>query len=121
MIKNFLISLRYAVDGIRVAVITERHIRFDLFMAALVAIAAFILGMERSEIAIIVLVSALVIALEMINTALEKIMDFLHPDYDERVKIIKDVAAGAVLIAAIGSVVIGALLFLPYISVLFSE
>jgi diacylglycerol kinase len=61
----------------------------------------------------LVLVISLVLILELVNTVIETIIDIVNPDISERVKIAKDVAAATVLLASVGSVIIGALLFIP--------
>ena len=64
---------------------------------------------------VVVLCITVVLTLEMINTAIEKLCDVVQPDYHPQIKIIKDIAAGAVLIAALGSIIIGAIIFVPKI------
>lgn len=83
---------------------------------AVVAIfCGFYLNITRMEWLVLVLTISLVIAAEMLNTAIEKTLDLLHPQQSPKVKFIKDVAAGAVLILALASVVVGILIFWGYI------
>ena len=62
-----------------------------------------------------VLIFGLVLSIEGLNTAVEKIADFIHPDYHERIGFIKDIAAGAVFFAAMSAIAIGLIIYLPRI------
>ena len=81
--------------------------RYHLYAAILVLICSFVVGVNWSEFVVLVTLSIMVISIEMLNTAIEIITDILFKEYDQRAKIIKDTAAGAVLISAIGAVIIG--------------
>jgi len=63
---------------------------------------------------IIIFLIAVVLALELINTQIEKVLNILNPNYDQRVKLIKDISAGAVLLFCLGALIIGILIFFPY-------
>ncbi len=75
----------------------------------------FILGLHLQEKIIVIFFITLILTLELINSQIEKILNILQPNYDPRVKTIKDVSAAAVLIACLGSAIIGFLIFLPYL------
>jgi diacylglycerol kinase len=91
-------------------------------MVAVVAIAAALwLRMSRFELAFVILCCGLVIGLEMVNSAMEKLCDFVKPDYDPRIGFVKDIAAGAVLWASLLSTVAGLLLYLPHVLALFGK
>ena len=79
----------------------------------LVIICGFIFHLSITEWLICILLFALVISLELVNTAIEAVVDLCSPDYHELAKYAKDVAAGSVLISAIASVVIGLIIFIP--------
>jgi len=81
--------------------------RYHLYAAVILLLTGFILGISWSDFVILITLSIIVISVEMINTALETITDILFKDYDPRAKAIKDIAAGAVLIAALGAALIG--------------
>lgn len=81
----------------------------------LVIIAGFLFKISATEWIFIVLCSMLVLMLEMVNTALEYLCDTITTEYNPIIKVVKDVTAGAVLISAVGSVVTGAIIFLPKI------
>ena len=86
-------------------------------MAFMVSVMGFVLKVSLMEWAVLVLTMAMVLALEMVNTAIERCVDLVTKDYRELAKIAKDVSAGAVLVMSLFSVVIGIVIFLPKIIV----
>ena len=113
-------SVKFAVNGIKIATRYNRNIRIHFLIAISVLISCFVLEMKLVEIAVISMIILLVISAEMINTAIEEVIDLVTKDYKEEAKFAKDVSAGMVLIVAIGSIAIGLLIFTPYILRLFS-
>ena len=113
-------SVKFAVNGIKIATRYNRNIRIHFLIAISVLISCFVLEMKLVEIAVISMIILLVISAEMINTAIEEVIDLVTKDYREEAKFAKDVSAGMVLIVAIGSIAIGLLIFTPYILRLFS-
>jgi len=111
--KRFIQSLGYALNGLRLFFGKEKNGQLQAAVALLVIVAGFAFKLNLYEWVIILVCIAMVLALEMINSVTEKLIDHLHPDRHENVKWIKDVAAGAVLWAAIISTVIGAIIFVP--------
>jgi len=93
----------------------ERNGRIQMGATILVLIAAAVLHASSIEWLVILLCIGAVLSLEMLNSAIEKLCDMVHKDYHPTIKIIKDVAAGAVLLASIISVVIACIIFLPKI------
>lgn len=112
---TFFQSLGFAMQGIKVAIRHNRNIRIHIVIAVLVIALSFVLGLSQSEKAIIAMIILLVISSEMINTAIEEVIDLVTKDYREEAKFAKDVSAGMVLIVAAGSVVVGLLIFLPHL------
>lgn len=112
-------SFSYACNGIKYCFKSGINFNIHLFAAALAVSLALILQISKMEWALLVLMIALVIAMEMINTAIEQLCDKVEPDFHPVIKIVKDIAAGAVLIMAAGSIIIGAIIFLPAIANLF--
>lgn len=112
VIKKFFKSFMYAFAGIR-AVCSERNFRFHLFAMGVVIIAGFLTGISANEWTILLLAIAAVLSLEMTNSAIERIVDLVTDEFHPLAKRAKDLAAGAVLIAAIFSVIIGLIIFLP--------
>ena len=91
----------------------ERNIKIHISVMILVIICGFIFHLSTTEWLICILLFALVISLELVNTAIEAVVDLCSPNYHELAKYAKDVAAGSVLISAIASVVIGLIIFVP--------
>jgi undecaprenol kinase/diacylglycerol kinase (ATP) len=117
--KNTLFkSFFYAFSGIYKTVLTERNFRIHMLAAIIVTFLGFYFQIKRIEWIILVISIALVMAMEMVNTAIEAIVDLVSPNYHPLAKVAKDVAAGCVLVTAIASVIVGVLLFYPYFSIL---
>lgn len=108
------IGFRFAWNGMMVMK-QERNFRIHMIVALFVIVAGIIVKLSTFEWSIIVLTIGLVMALEMVNTSIETLLDYVKPDLHPTAKVIKDIAAGAVLVAAIAAVVIGLLIFLPKI------
>lgn len=113
-LKNRMKSFGYAIKGLK-ALFTEPNLVIHLCAAILAIIAGLILKISATHWAIITLIIALVISLELINTALEKLIDHLHPNQHPIIGKVKDIAAGAVLIAALGAIIIAGLIFGSYL------
>ena len=108
-------SFEYALSGIKTAIKNEPNFKFQLIVAFLTLALGYYLQLSTTEFAILILVICMVLVLELINTALESLIDISSPDIHPKAKIAKDVAAASVLIAALTSIFIGVLLFLPKI------
>jgi len=106
-------SFRYAWAGLSYCFTTQLNFRLHLLFAALAITFGFVLNISGGEWLVVIICIAFVLSLELLNTAIEKLCDLVHPGPHPSVKIIKDVAAGAVLLAAIGSAVAGLIIFLP--------
>jgi len=114
-IKKIIASFKFAFAGIRVIFKEEHPFRIMFFIAILVTIAMFYFDLPLTQKAIIFLIIMFVLILELLNSVIENFLDFIHPEENHRIKKIKDVLAGMVLVASIGAAVIGILLFWPYI------
>ncbi len=112
---GFLKNFGFASEGIRYFFKSERNGRLQAAITLLVIFAGFIVGLTRLEWCIILICIAMVLGLEMINTALERVCEMLSKDYHPIIKIIKDVAAGAVLWASVIAALIGLIIFFPHI------
>jgi diacylglycerol kinase (ATP) len=106
-LRKWIKSANHAIEGILHAAKTQRHMRYHLYTAVIILLLSFSLGISWVEFIALVVLSVIVISVEMLNTAIEAIADVLFKEYDPRAKAIKDIAAGAVLITAMGAVVIG--------------
>lgn len=114
--KNFLKGFLYAFHGIGLA-LKERNFKVQLFAFVAVLAAGLYLKIDTYEWIAIIGISALVLSLETINTSIEQLCDLYSTEYDQRIKLIKDLAAGAVLMASIFAVIIALLIFVPKILV----
>lgn len=110
-------SFRYAVNGLKEFVFTEHHALIHIIIMIAAISAGLLLNLNTQEWLILIIVISLVFISEMMNTAIEKICDYIQPEIHPDIKIIKDISAGAVLIAAIGAVIAGCIIFLPRITV----
>ena len=115
MIKSFI----YAIAGVKHAARFERNFRIHSIATIATILFSLWLKITRVEMAIIVLTCCMVLFAEVINTAVEHTLDWLEPNHHDVVKLVNDLCAGAVLITAIGAVVVGGVIFFPYIQVLF--
>ncbi|OMP79464.1 MULTISPECIES: diacylglycerol kinase family protein [Chitinophaga] len=113
-LKKRLRSFGFAIAGIIAFVRSEPHALLHFIATIIVVGAGFYFRITNMQWIAILIMIGIVWITEMINTVLEKVMDHVAPDYHPRVKWIKDVAAGAVLIAAIIAIIVGALIFIPY-------
>ncbi len=117
MLKSF----GYAVSGLRAVVRSEQNFRIHLVSAALAIGLGLALGLSRTEWGLIIACIAAVMGAETMNTAIEKLCDVVSPQYHEKIKIVKDLAAAAVLIVSIGALITGGIIFIPHIIHQFSS
>jgi diacylglycerol kinase (ATP) len=108
-------SFGYAFQGIGYAWSTQRHLRVHAGVAALAVLLGLALRISATDWAVLCLTIATVLSLELLNTVVEAVVDLASPNYHPLAKVAKDVAAGAVLVAACGGVAVGAFLFVPRI------
>ena len=113
--KKLRNSFKYAFEGIIEAYKTEQNLKIHFFIMTLVIIAGFIFKISAMEWMVCLLLFAIVISLELVNTAIETTVDIAMPEINEKAKYAKDIAAGAVLFSAIISVIVGLIIFLPKI------
>lgn len=113
--KRRLNSFRFALNGLFATLRTQSNIWVQIPIGLAVLLAAFYFKVTRTEWLILVLTIAGVLTAELINTSTEVTLNYLSKEHHLDVKAAKDIAAGAVLIASIASVIIGLIIFLPYI------
>lgn len=113
---KFFNGFLHAFRGIRDVFLSELNFKVHLIILSIVIGLGIYFSISRIDWIIITCVSALVLSLEAINTAIEKICNEITHERKESIRFIKDVAAGAVLIASIGAVIVGTLIFTNYIS-----
>ncbi|NMH28745.1 diacylglycerol kinase family protein [Flavobacterium silvaticum] len=109
-------SLKFAVLGAIKLIRTEHSIMTQCFIGIVMTIIGFIVGLTQTEWMFQTFAIGFVLGIEGLNTAVEKIADFIHPQFHEKIGFIKDIAAGAVFFAAITAIIIGALIYVPKFS-----
>ena len=113
--SKFFRSFSYALRGIGTVFKEEFNARVHLLAALVVVVLGFVLKVSSWEWIILILVMGGVFAMELINTSIEKLADLYSIELNPKIKKIKDLAAGAVLVASITSIIIGLIIFLPKI------
>ena len=108
-------SVTYAFKGAVKLITTEHSIMVQFSLGILMTIAGFYFGITATQWLFQTLAIGLVMSIEGLNTAVEKIADFIHPNYHERIGFIKDIAAGAVFFAALTAIAIGLIIYLPIV------
>lgn len=112
-ISGRLKSVTFAVKGAVKLITTEHSVMVQFSIGILMSIAGFYCNITRTEWLFQTLAIGFVMSIEGLNTAVEKIADFIHPNYHKRIGFIKDIAAGAVLFAAITAIAIGLIIYVP--------
>lgn len=111
--RRFFRSFQFAAAGIGTALKREQNIRFHFLAAVVVVLAGWLTGLSSLEWLIVILLIGGMIALEMVNSAIERVVDLATAELHPLAKQAKDMAAGAVLVFAAASAIIGLLIFLP--------
>ncbi|WP_300812767.1 diacylglycerol kinase family protein [uncultured Bacteroides sp.] len=114
--KKQLRSFGYAWKGIRCCVGREQNLSFHLIVTVCVVAAGFVLGITPGEWTAIVICIGVVIAAELFNTAIERLVDLVSPQRHPLAGQVKDIAAGAVLVCALAAIVVGLIIFVPYLT-----
>ena len=117
IIDNF----RNAFSGISILVKEGKIFRVHLLIAISVIVAGILFKIEKHEWLMIILTIGMVLTAEGINTSLEKLSDYLTPDFDHVIKKVKDIAAAAVLIASLSAALLGLIIFIPYLAELIKQ
>jgi len=111
--KKFIRGFGYALNGIWQAAATQLNFRVHLVAALMAVYAGYALHISTNEWLWIILCIAMVLVAELFNTALEFLTDLVSPEYNKKAGLVKDMAAGAVLITAICALAIGLIIFVP--------
>lgn len=106
-------SFKYAINGIKDALISEDNLAFHFIASIFVIIFAYFFKFSAIEFALIIIAIFFVIVAEIVNTIIEKLSDVVHPDYSEKIRKIKDMSAAVVLLSSICSLIVAVLLFVP--------
>ena len=108
---NLVDSFNAAIEGFLYVIKTQRNMRIHFLLALFVLIFGIYLDFTRTELIMLLLTCSSVLIIEMINTAMELVMDYVESSHSKWVKVVKDVTAGAVLVASINAVIVGYFLF----------
>jgi len=119
MARKMLNSFKYAIRGLVDTYGQERNFRIHVWFSFLVIIVSMSLNISTKEWIIIILVITMVLILELMNTVVERVVDILKPKIHDYVRVIKDVTAAAVLVASFSAIIIGIIIFYPYIKIIF--
>ena len=117
--KPLLGSFSYAVAGILTALLSERNMRIHLISSIVVFLLSIYFSITKMEWIVILFAIGGMFSLELINTAIERVVDLVTKEYHPLAKQAKDIAAGAVFLYAVLSVIVGSIIFIPYIFKLF--
>lgn len=111
--KKFFISVTFAVEGVKQFFSCDRNGKIQIVIGITAITLGFTVSLSSFQWLLILFCIGLVISLEMINSAIERYCDLVTTDFHPGIKIIKDVAAGAVLVASVMSLIIGLIIFIP--------
>lgn len=118
-IKERLRSITFSLRGIWLLITTESSIKVQLLVAIFVSIAGYYFEISSTEWMLQTLAIGLVLVAESLNTGVEKLSDFVHSEYHEKIGFIKDVCAGAAGIAAIIGLILACIIYIPKVALLF--
>ena len=111
--KGRLKSMGFAFHGARKLLTTEHSVMVQICIGFATIVAGFYFNISQTEWLFQTLAIGLVLSIEGLNTAVEKVADFIHPEFHERIGFIKDIAAGAVFFAALTALAIGLIIYIP--------
>ncbi len=106
-------SLKFAIKGAWLLITTEHSIMVQFSLGILITILGFFMNISANEWMFQSLAIGMVLVAESLNTGIEKLCDFVHPDFHKKIGFIKDISAGAATFAAIIAIVIGMIIYLP--------
>ena len=115
--RNFFLnrikSVKYAAKGFWILITSEKSIIAQVLIAIIMTIIGFLMNISATEWLFQITAISIVLVAESLNTAIEKMADFIHPEYHQRIGFIKDISAGAAFFAAIFAVIIGLIIYIP--------
>lgn len=118
--KNIFLSFKTAWKGLWTVLVQEPAFKYMLLVAIIIIGAMLYFPTSRTEKAVLLVMMFSVLILELINSVMERFLDFLQPAEDKRVRRIKDLMAAIVFLVSLGAIVIGLLIFWPHIKTIFS-
>lgn len=110
---NRMKSVGYAFKGLFILVRTEASIQIQCVIGVMVTFFGWYFDISSTEWMVQTLCIGMVMGMEGVNTAVEKLADFVHPDFDPKIGLVKDVSAGAVMVVSIMAVIVGCLIYIP--------
>ena len=113
--QNRIRGVGFALKGALLLIKTEASIKIQVVIAIVVTGFGFYFKISPTEWVFQILAIALVLGIEGLNTALEKLCDFVHPDFDDKIGFIKDISAGAVMLVSLAASIVGMIIYLPKI------
>ena len=113
--RRFARSLKFAWNGIATLAKEEQSFRLQVLAAVVVTVMIFAFRLSRAETALVVVVAAFTLVLELLNGAVERLVDLFKPRIHAYAEQIKDMMAGAVLVSSIGALIVGVLVFWPHV------
>ncbi|OCK42743.1 diacylglycerol kinase [Tenacibaculum soleae] len=114
-IKGRLRSMTFALKGMWLLITTEDSIKAQLFFGFIATLLGFYFNISATEWMIQCILIGMILVAEALNTAVEKVADFVHPDFHKKIGFIKDIAAGAPAFAALTSLIVASIIYLPKI------
>ena len=112
---NRIKSIGFALRGAILLIRTEASIKIQVFLTILMTTAGFYYEISGTEWILQIFAIALVLGIEGMNTAVEKLSDYIQPEFDSKIGFIKDISAGAVMLVSIAASIIGCIIYLPKI------
>ena len=110
---NRIKAVKYAAKGFWILITSEKSIITQVIIALIMTIFGFVMQLSATEWMFQIFAIGLVLVAESLNTAIEKMADFIHPEYHKKIGFIKDISAGAAFFAAIFAVIIGLIIYIP--------
>lgn len=110
---NRIKAFKFAAKGFWILVTTEKSIITQIVIGIIMTLIGFIINLSATEWLFQILAIALILVAESLNTGIEKLADFIHPEYHKEIGRIKDISAGAAFFAAIFAVIIGLIIYVP--------
>jgi diacylglycerol kinase len=114
-LKQFTKSLSFAVRGLKYVIRNEKNFQNELFVGILVVVAMIHFHVTRTEMIVLFIIIMAVLIMELVNTILERVVDILKPRVHPYARLIKDLMAASVLLTSILAIIIGVLIFTPYV------
>jgi len=110
---NRIIAVKYAAKGFWILITSENSIIAQVIIGIIMTVIGFLMNLSATEWLFQIFAIGLVLVAESLNTAIEKMADFIHPEYHKQIGRIKDISAGAAFFAAIFAVIIGLIIYIP--------